>query len=64
MKKIDEFWRPAQPVKFEQIVEISAKDNQNVDELCMVLRDMIDEAADSSAHASAGSNKNLNKIKE
>jgi hypothetical protein len=43
LKNIDEEWVPEKRIDFNAIFEISAKTNQNVQELCLELRQLIDK---------------------
>lgn len=46
LEMIEEKWRPANRIQFQNIFHISAKTNLNVDSLCNVMRDLIDELDD------------------
>jgi GTPase Era involved in 16S rRNA processing len=43
---IDDYWRPNERVKFEKILNISAKENINVDKLCAEIRNILDNIDD------------------
>ena len=42
VKNIDEYWKPNERVNFEKILNISAKENLNVDKLCAEIREILD----------------------
>jgi hypothetical protein len=46
INNIEEYWRPKERLQFNKIIDISAKNNQNVEKLCLELRDMIDKVDD------------------
>ena len=46
IKQFDPIWIPEERVKFEKILNISAKTNLNVEELCLGIREILDQQDD------------------
>ncbi len=46
VKDIDEYWKPNERINFEKILNISAKENLNVDKLCAKIREILDNLDD------------------
>ena len=47
MERIEDYWRPTKRINYSNIYRISAKTNMNVEELCLDLRDLIDDIEES-----------------
>lgn len=43
LESIEEKWRPTRRIDYTNIFRISAKNNTNVDELCLTIREIIDQ---------------------
>ena len=43
VQQLDAEWIPKDLIKFKNVISISAKTNQNVDKLCLNIRELIDE---------------------
>lgn len=64
LEKMDECWRPTKRINYLHVYRISAKENSNVEELCLTIRDVIDDLDDRKRRKSKSLDENKQKNDE